>query len=144
MLRSFFFICASLLCATLALPPAAAQTEGAAQPALAIELNKLEAVGDTCRAFFIVRNGVGANLTNLDLDTFIFGSDGIIAQRLALPFGAIPAGRMRILSFDFSLGCEAIGSLFVNEVLDCTFDGAAVDCPAALVTSSRSPQTLDY
>lgn len=141
--RSALTICAMAL--ALVASPAAAQTTAPANgPTLAVELNKLEPAGETCRAYFIVRNGVGAGLSNLDLDTFIFGSDGIIAQRLALPFGSVPAGRMRILSFDFSLGCEAIGNLFVNEILDCGFDGGAVDCGSALRTSSRAAQSFEY
>ena len=50
--------------------------------------------------------------------------DGIIARRLALPFTAIGTGRMKIMSFDFDLPCGDIGTVFINDVLSCTSDGA--------------------
>lgn len=129
----------AVFAATLALAGAAAaqQADAPASPTLAVELNKLEDVDDICRAYFIVRNDTGAALTALELDTFLFDRDGIILQRLALPFGGAAAGRMRIVSFDLALGCETIGSLFVNDVLACESE-ASVDCAASLATTSRA------
>ncbi|MEO1104417.1 MAG: hypothetical protein AAFW98_11900 [Pseudomonadota bacterium] len=135
------------LAAMLAPMGAAAQNAGAASaspatPQLTVELNKMEDTGDICRAYFIVRNDAGAGLDALELDTFLFGTDDIILQRLALPFGAVADGRMRIVSFEFAMTCEAIGKLFVNDIIACE-TGGTLDCAAALSTSSRAAAPLD-
>ncbi|MEM8663747.1 MAG: Tat pathway signal protein [Pseudomonadota bacterium] len=131
------------LLAALALPLAAnaQQATTATAPTLGVELNKLENTGDICRAYFIVQNGTGGDVAALELDTFLFDTGDIILQRLALPFGAVGEGRMRIVSFDFTLACEEIGKLFVNDILAC--EAGAVDCAAALATSSRATPPLD-
>jgi len=139
-----------VLLATLALSPAARAQDGEATaagahgatgappaPDLEVELNKLEDTEGVCRAYFIVRNRTGGDLTALSLDTFLFDSDGIIVLRLALPFEAIEASGMRIAQFDFDIPCGDIGSAFVNDVITC--EGVApVDCDAALRTTSRA------
>ncbi|MEM0907212.1 MAG: hypothetical protein AAGJ94_07605 [Pseudomonadota bacterium] len=121
--------------------PAAAQDTAAASTPLSLELNKLEEADGICRAYFIARNQTGQDVANLELDTFLFDRDAIILQRLALPFGPVGT-RMRIVSFDFNLSCNAIGSVYVNDVLSCEPLEAAA-CAAALQTSSRAAAALD-
>ena len=124
-----FALCAFEAKAQASVPATAASIE--------VELNKLEEAEGICRAYFIVRNNSGSQLTALELDTFLFDKEGIILQRVALPFGAAPTGRMRIVSFDLELSCSAIGSVFVNDILACEAS-EAVDCAAALETTSRA------
>lgn len=135
-----------LLALALAVGASAARaqddTAPAADAALEVELNKLEDVENICRGYFIVRNRTGADLAALELDTFLFDGDGIILQRLALPFGAARSGRMRIVSFDLDLACADIGSLFVNDVLTCE-TSAPVDCAGILRATSRAGQGFD-
>jgi len=131
---------AVLLAAGLAAHTGPARAQEAA--ALEVELNKLETVDALCRGYFIVRNRTGTDLAALELDTFLFDGEGIILQRLALPFGAARAGRMRIVSFDLDLACADIGSLFVNDVLTCDAAGP-LDCAALLTTTSRADPGFD-
>ncbi len=107
-----------------------------------VELNKLEDVDGICRAYFIVRNNSGEQVTALELDTFLFDREGVILQRVALPFGEAQTGRMRIVSFDLDVACETIGSFFVNDILACDVS-EAVDCAAALETKSRAGPTFE-
>ena len=107
-----------------------------------VELNELEDVDGICRAYFIVRNNAGSQVTALELDTFLFDREGIILQRVALPFGAAPTGRMRIVSFDLEIACSAIGSVFVNDILACEAS-EALDCAAALETTSRAGPSFE-
>ncbi|MEM6762062.1 MAG: hypothetical protein AAF615_04220 [Pseudomonadota bacterium] len=130
-----------IIAATLATPGLAEAQDGTA-PAVKVELNKMEDGGEICRAYFIVRNGASDDLDALELDTFLFDNDGIILQRLALPFGSVGTARMRIVSFDFELACSGIGSLFVNEVIRC--DAAGAPCSAPVETSSRAAQAFEF
>lgn len=107
-----------------------------------VELNKLEDVDGICRAYFIVRNNTGDLVSALELDTFLFDREGVILQRVALPFGEAPTARMRIVSFDLDVACEAIGSFFVNDILACDAS-EAVDCAAALETKSRADPSFE-
>ena len=145
MLRRLSLTLGLLVCAApfaVAQDTAPETPDSAAPPSgIAIELNKLEPVDGACRAYFIVRNQSEDALAGLELDTFLFGTDEIILQRLALPFGPVSPGRMQIFPFDLALGCGDIGKLFVNEVLRC--EGVA-DCAGGLAFSSRADADLAY
>ncbi|WMS44081.1 hypothetical protein RDV64_06735 [Acuticoccus sp. MNP-M23] len=136
-----FLLAAAPIAAAQEATPQSPAAQTAPPQQLAVELNKLEPVDGACRAYFIIRNETESPLDGLELDTFLFGSDEIILQRLALPFGPVDAGRMQIFPFDLALGCGDIGKLFVNEVLRC--DGIE-GCADALAMTSRADAGLDH
>ncbi|MEM7694023.1 MAG: Tat pathway signal protein [Pseudomonadota bacterium] len=141
-MRPRFCVLAATLAALL-VTPAAAQTD-TQEGGLGIELNKLEDVeGTVCRAYFILRNDTDAVVDDLQLDSYIFDPDGIISQRLTLPFGRAPTARIRIVTLDLALPCGSIGSLFVNELVACETAGTLA-CESALTTTSRAEQPFTY
>ncbi|MBV8915697.1 MAG: Tat pathway signal protein [Acetobacteraceae bacterium] len=128
--------------ALLAAPAVHAQEE----PQLTLELNKLEPVpaaqGGTpsCRAYLVAANpDGGARFDALRLDLVLFGTDGVIARRIALDVGPVAPGRTQVRLFDLrDLPCDGIGQVLVNDTMICKVAGAdRSDCMDRLKTASR-------
>jgi hypothetical protein len=115
-----------LLPALLLLSGAAAAQVEAPAP-LRIELNRLEARdGGACRVWLVLNNGGAEPLDPLRLDLVLFGRDGVVARRVAVDVGPLPAGRTQARIFDLAgQGCESLGSLLMNDVLACGADPTA-------------------
>jgi hypothetical protein len=125
---------------------ASAQTP-AGEGEIAVELNKLEAAGPTCRGYFVVRNATAATLQDLRLDVFLFDTTGVIQRRVALGFRDVRPERSRIVLFDLAPGgCETFGRLVVNEVIACADPaGAPVPgCADKLRPTSRASATFGF
>jgi hypothetical protein len=94
-----------------------------AEPAapLAIELNRLEPrEGGACRVWLVLNNAGAEPLDPLRLDLVLFGRDGVVARRVAVDVGPLPAGRTQARIFDLTgQGCEGVGSILLNDVLAC-------------------------
>ncbi|HBT41530.1 MAG TPA: Tat pathway signal sequence domain protein, partial [Rhodospirillaceae bacterium] len=60
---------------------------------IGVELNKLEAAGDACRAYLLLSNGTAAAFTSLKLDLVTFDGDGIVQRRVAVEAAPIGAGK---------------------------------------------------
>jgi hypothetical protein len=117
----------------------------AAQPALPLELNRLEPVtapAEGCRIWMMLSNDApeAAAIAALRLDLVVFGADGQIARRAAVELAPIGAGRTAVRLFDLAgLPCDRISRLLVNEVLACRIGGAEVaDCADRIRPSSRA------
>lgn len=54
---------------------------------IGVELNKLEGVGGSCRAYFVFANGTDRADEALKLDLVIFDRDGVIAKLPPFPEG---------------------------------------------------------
>lgn len=112
MLRGFL----TALFLVAGLSPLAAQD---ASP-LRIELNRLEARENACRVWMVLNNAGGAAVDPLRLDLVIFGKDGVVARRLAVDAGPLPAGRRLVRLFDLTgQGCDTVGSVLLNDILVC-------------------------
>lgn len=120
-----------------AAPAAAAET-------LTLDLNKLEAKDGACRVTMVVTNGHAARAETLKADLVVFGADGVVARRLAVDLGPVAASKTIVKIFDVpALGCEAIGSVLLNDMPACHFagDGAPAAClEAATLTSRAGPR----
>ena len=94
-----------------------------------LQLNKLEALaegGTGCRAYFVVSNPDTTPIQQLRLDLVVFGTDGVIARRVALDFGPLSAGKTAVRPFDLpDLACDSIGHVLANDVLSCQVGGQA-------------------
>ena len=120
----------ALLAALLALPASAA-----AEAALTIELNALEPQENACRMIFVAENAAGADLDALVLEAVLFDRGGRVAALTLLDFRELPAGRLRVRSFDIAgIDCAAIERVLINDIARCE---GAVDCAAALEMRSR-------
>lgn len=121
---------ASLLC-LLATPWQTAHAEAAAAP-IPLELNKLEPLpGPGCRFYMVVNNPDADPIAQLRLDLMLFGTDGVIAKRIALDLGPLAAKKTSVRLFDLpDAGCDSIGKVLVSDVLACqTGKGTPADQP---------------
>jgi len=111
----------------------------AAEGHVRVELNKLEAHGDSCRAYLVLENGTGAAFIALKLDLVMFDPDGIVARRLAVDVAPLPAGKTSLKVFDIAATpCARVGRVLLNDVLSCEgAGGSALDCLPLIETTSR-------
>lgn len=105
-------------------------------PRLSVELNRIEARDTACQLVFVTQDTTGAGLEQLVLEVVLFDRGGGVSALSLLDFQDVPAGGMRVRSFDMpGLECGAIGRLLVNATAACAPQGAP-GCDA-LALSSR-------
>jgi len=106
----------------------AALAVACAAPALAdgplpLELNKLEPItqgGPGCRVYFVVSNPDPKPIDQLRLDLILFGTDGVIARRVAFDLAPLPAKKTAVRLFDMpGLPCDGIEHVLINDVIAC-------------------------
>ncbi len=116
----------------------------AASGTVKIELNKLEAQGASCQAYMVLQNETDAAFEVFSLDLVLFGTDGIIAKRLAVNMAPMRAGRTSVKVFSVKeLTCNAIGRVLINGVLKCESGGTPrSDCPDLISAASRNAVEL--
>ncbi len=116
------------------LPAALAEETGA----LSVQLNKLEADGDACRAYIVLENASGIAFEGLRLDMVLFDVDGVIARRLAVDAAPLAAGKTSVRVFGISnLACDNIGRVLLNDILVCQdATGDRTDCMDHVVPDS--------
>lgn len=142
MTRSTLAAVASLTLLT-ALPAATVHAQ-AADP-LGIELNRLEdRDGGSCRVYLVIANKSQSTFEALKLDLVLFGTDGVIARRLAVDAAPVRPDKTAVKLFDVSgLACSGIGSVLLNDVLECRGPGVEpADCIGRIAPSSRAPIAL--
>ena len=123
---------------------AAAAADGAAPPAIRVELNKLEELKGSCRAYLLLENRSGRAYRSFKLDLVMFDTAGIVARRLAVEGAPLAEGKTSLRVFDVpGLPCSGIGRILVNDVLSCG-EGAEdrTACLAAIRPASRSSAEL--
>ena len=104
-----------------------------------IELNKLEANGNACRAYLVVENDTESAFEELKIDVVMFDTEGIVARRLAVQIAPLAAGKTSLKVFDVAdLQCNQLGRMLLNDVMACS-DAAGVrdDCLGFVTTSAR-------
>jgi hypothetical protein len=121
---------------TLLLALGAAAAEGP----IAIELNKLEPQGKTCRAYIVIENKGTTNYQELKLDIVLFKPDGVIGKRFAVDLAPLKADKRTVKLFDIEdTACEEVGSFLINDVMECKAEtGPLTDCLKDLNVSSRT------
>lgn len=109
-----------LVLAILALSPALGVPAVAEDGKVGVELNKTEDQTGGCRLYFVLDNGVPSAFDVYKLDLVMFGTDGVIARRLAVEVGPLRPTKISVKLFDVSgLACTGIGTVLVNDVLSC-------------------------
>lgn len=111
----------------------------AADP-LGVELNRLEERDGSCRVYLVLSNPSPRSYEALKLDLVLFGPDGVIARRVAVDTAPLRPTKTTVKLFDVSgLPCTGIGSVLLNDVIECRgTDVSATDCVASVQPSSRS------
>ena len=76
---------------------------------------------------------------SLRLDLVMFDKGGVVAKRLAVQAAPLPVGKTSLKVFDITdHACEDIGSILLNDVLECTSDAASAGgCLARIAVSAR-------
>ncbi len=132
-----------------AAPGVAAQAPAAATAAVAtdkisLELNKLEALANGCRAYLVVENKSERAYAALKLDLVMFQTDGVIGRRFALELAPVKPAKTSVKLFDLDgVKCDDIASLLVNDVMDCKAGaGDEAGCIDRLALGSRAKAQL--
>jgi hypothetical protein len=126
--------------AMLLLTVATALGPARAAQSIAVELNKLEAQNKSCRAYLVIDNPSDTAFQVLKLDLIFFRQDGVIDRRLAVDLGPMRPNKRSVKSFDLDgMPCEGIGSVLVNDVMECRDAASPVtDCLSHLTVASRA------
>lgn len=113
-------------------------------PKYEIELNKLEALDKGCRAYFVVNNETATEYEALKLDLVVFQPDGVIGRRMLVNLAPVRASKRSVKQFDLEgTACDQLGSLLVNDVLECkTAAGPVADCLSGLTLKSLTKVQL--
>lgn len=99
---------------------AAAQDNAATKFALELNAAKNTEAG-SCRLVYVASNETGTALERTAFEVAIFDAEGIVDRVLVLEFGALVAGKTRVLQFDLpEMACDGIGRIVVNDVAACT------------------------
>lgn len=111
---------------------------------VAIELNKLEPQGQSCRAYFVVTNKTTA-YDALKLDLVLFRPDGVIGRRFAVDLGPLKADKRSVKLFDIEgTACDQVGSFLINDVMECKAEsGPVADCLKNISVSSLTNVQLN-
>lgn len=125
--------------ATPAAPPAAAPAAPAIADPIGIELNKLEPQASACRAYLVLSNPGGPDITDLKLDLILFSPEQIIERRIAVGLAPLPTGKTTVKLFDIDgQDCAKVGSVLINEVMACnSAEGAVADCAKRITPTTR-------
>ncbi len=122
----------------LALAPAAAQDSTAFE----LDLNGAEETdAGGCRLTYVATNLSDLAFERTAFQVGLFNAEGAVTRLLVLEFGALVAGKTKILQFEIAGSpCASISRIVVNDVAACTLaDGTASDfCLSRLVATSRT------
>lgn len=137
----------AVFCAMALAPDVAAQEsdgDAIAAPAIALEINRIEAVSVGCRIYLVTENGLDVPLDPFTLDIVAFDHDGVIATRLAVDLAPVPAGKTMVRLFDVAgPSCDGLSALLLNDVVACgagALEGRA--CLDTIAVSSRAALDL--
>ncbi len=132
-------VLARLAAAALALAPVAAPAQDA--PGFDLQLNSAADTAEgACRLTYVAANRSENVFDRAAFQVGIFDTEGTVTRLLVLDFGALTAGKTKILQFDLSgTPCASISRILVNQKSACTLAGGAESdfCFAELVASSR-------
>jgi hypothetical protein len=131
---------ASPLLALLVLAGAAAPASAADEKKLSIELNNAIDANGGCRLTYIATNDTGTALEKTSYEIVVFDADQKVSQFLILEFGRLPAGKTKVVQFDFANhACSSISRILVNDISECVAGGETVPiCLDDLKTSTRT------
>ena len=95
---------------------------------IAIELNKLEPQGQACRAYVVVSNKSAKEWQSLNLDLVLFRPDGVIGRRFAINLAPLRPDKRTVKLFDMDgTPCDQVGSILINDVIECKTEAGPVD-----------------
>lgn len=112
------------------------------QPTISLELNRIAATAEGgCQVTFFGQNGLDQDFQDVTWRLAVFDADGVFLNLLALPLGALSAGKRRIVQYNLPSSCETMSEIIVNDVAECKMAGSDEDsdaCLSQLTVSSRT------
>ena len=122
----------------------AAGASAQAKSGIAIELNKLEPIEGSCRAYFVVRPEGTTEYKEFKMELLVFDTGGIIQKWLAIDAAPLRAGKTSVKLFDVSgVGCDKIGSILLNDVTACADAGGEIaGCVDRIAPTSKAKATF--
>lgn len=113
--------------------------------AVALELNKLEQVDKSCRAYVVVTNNDDVAYQAYKLDLVLFQTDGVIGRRFSLDLAPVRPKKKAVKLFEIDgIACDKIGQFLINDVIDCkTERGPGENCLQRLSTSTLTNVQLN-
>ena len=123
---------------------AQAQSEGASQSGLLMELNTVQDVEGACRLTFLVDNKTGEAIDSVSFETVIFDASGSVVRLSLFNFRDLPVDRPRVRQFDLpGLTCDGLGQALINGANTCVVAGTDSQlCDDALKLNSRTDVEL--
>jgi hypothetical protein len=120
------------------------QTSAPAEASVNLELNKLEPVDKGCRAYVVVNNTGDTSYQSFKVDLVLFQTDGVIGKRFSIDLAPLHPKKKTVKLFDIDgMSCDKIGSLLINDVMECKSDtGASDSCLQNLTTSTLTKVQL--
>lgn len=105
---------------------------------VALELNKLEASDKGCRAYVVINNKTDKTFQSYKIDLVLFQTDGIIGRRFSIDLAPLRPKKRSVKLFDIDgMSCDKIGSLLINDVMECKSEPESADsCLRDLSTTS--------
>ena len=133
--------------AVLAVGLAVGATSGASaqeKTAISIELNKLESLEGSCRAYFVVRPEGTTEYREFKMELLVFDTGGVIQKWLAIDAAPLRAGKTSVKLFDVAgVSCDKIGSVLLNDVTACAdASGDIAGCVERVTPSSKAKATF--
>ena len=127
------------LCFVLALAAPALVT--GQEPAIDVELNRMDVRGEGCRVHVVVTNKGKVTYTGFALDLVIFDKQQRIARRTAVDVAPVRSTKTTVYAFDVNdLACDAMGDVLLNDVVECaSAAGPIADCVDRVSTASKTP-----
>jgi hypothetical protein len=116
----------------------------AGKPVVGVELNRLETIDGGCRLYIVVNNQSDIAYAALQLDLALFRPDGIVDQRFFVDLAPIKKQKRTVKLFELTnVKCADVGSLLINDVLDCRDETAKLgDCLTRLTVTSLASVKL--
>jgi hypothetical protein len=133
------------LLGAIALPMTILANAATAEPAspaeatsTTIELNKLEPADKGCRAYMVVNNAMDTTYQSFKIDLVLFQTDGVIGRRFSIELAPLRPKKKSVKLFEIDgIACDKIGSLLINDVMECKADAGPVpNCLDSLKTTT--------
>lgn len=123
---------------------AASDAVAQTKTAIAIELNKLEPIEGSCRAYFVVRPEGTTEYKEFKMELLVFDTGGVIQKWLAIDAAPLRAGKTSVKLFDVSgVTCDKIGAVLLNDVTACAdATGELPACVERVNPSSKAKATF--
>ena len=92
----------------------------------------------------VVNNPTDTAYQSFKIDLVLFQTDGVIGRRFSIDLAPLRAQKKSVKLFEIdAIACDKIGSLLINDVMECKADTGPVDnCLQHLQTSTLTKVQL--